>query len=486
MEITGQRNTRESSNRIYLINYTSDLSVSDLNDTQKRYVKDLVDSKKELTSFQRLICFNQFNSWIGVLLPDKVKKEETLVESFRLDGVQLQDWANKQKLEDLSLIDLTDQEERLYATAEGLILSNYQFLAYFSESEKKSNSLQSIQLSPMGDILLSELKLITESVSRARDLINEPLSSLTAPKLADEIVKMAQKVAIEVEVFDKARIESLKMGGLIAVNRGSIDPPRFCVMKYLPEKAVNEKPLILVGKGIVFDTGGLSLKPTPNSMDLMKSDMAGAAAVIGAMYAIAALNWPVNVIGLIPATDNRPDGNAYVPGDIIQMHNGLNVEVLNTDAEGRMILADALSYAKRFDPELVIDLATLTGAAAVAIGTIGTVVMGTADDQVFQVLDQAGKSSYERVVRFPLWEEYAPLLESTCADLKNIGGRDAGAITAGKFLERFTDYPWIHMDIAGPSFMTTIDTYRGIGGSGTGVRLLLEFVRNHFLSTTNV
>jgi len=214
----------------------------------------------------------------------------------------------------------------------------------------------------------------------------------------------------------------------------------------------------------------------------MKSDMAGAAAVVGVIYALSRLNWPVRVIGLIPATDNRPDGNAYAPGDIIKMHSGLFVEVMNTDAEGRMILADALSYAKKYDPDLVIDLATLTGSAAAAVGTIGTVAMGNAGKQIFDYLFEAGESSYERVVQFPLWEEYGKMLESENADLKNIGGREAGAITAGKFLERFTSYPWIHLDIAGPSFLHSVDGYRTVGGTGTGVRLLLEFIRRNYLS----
>jgi leucyl aminopeptidase len=181
-------------------------------------------------------------------------------------------------------------------------------------------------------------------------------------------------------VFNKAKITSLKMGGLLSVNLGSMEPPTFSIMEYKPRNAKNKQPVILVGKGVVYDTGGLSLKPTPNSMDMMKCDMAGSAAVAGTMYAIAKAKLPVHVIGLVPATDNRPGENAYVPGDVITMYNGLTVEMLNADAEGRMILADALAYAQKYNPKLVIDLATLTGAAVAAIGTSGIVAMGTADE----------------------------------------------------------------------------------------------------------
>jgi leucyl aminopeptidase len=267
------------------------------------------------------------------------------------------------------------------------------------------------------------------------------------------------------------------MGGLLAVNKGSIDPPTFTIFEWKPKNKVNKKPIVLVGKGVMYDTGGLSLKPT-NYMDTMKCDMAGGAAVAGAMYAISKAKLPVHVIGLIPATDNRPDGNAYVPGDVITMLDGTTVEVLNTDAEGRMIMADALSYAKNYDPELVIDIATLTGAAAVALGENAIVGMCTKSEKEFRALQKSGMRVNERVIEFPFWDEYKDMLKSTIADLKNIGGMYAGAITAGKFLEHFTDYPYIHLDIAGPAFIKKRDSYRVTGGTGVGVRLFFEFVKS--------
>jgi leucyl aminopeptidase len=249
-------------------------------------------------------------------------------------------------------------------------------------------------------------------------------------------------------------------------------------MEYKPKNAKNKKPYVLVGKGVVYDTGGLSLKPTANSMDLMKCDMAGGAAVGCALYAIAKAKLNVHVIALVPATDNRPGFNAFAPGDIITMMDGSTVEMLNSDAEGRMILADALHYAKRYKPELTIDIATLTGAAMAAIGTFGVVGMGTATDTQKQKLQKSGLNVYERIAEFPFWDEYSELLKSDIADQKNIGGPLGGAITAGKFLEKFTDYPYYHLDIAGPAFLSGKDSYRGKGGTGVGVRLFFDFFKN--------
>lgn len=213
-------------------------------------------------------------------------------------------------------------------------------------------------------------------------------------------------------------------------------------------------------------------------MTIMKADMGGGAAVAGAMYAIAKNKLPVHVIGLVPATDNRLNNNAYVPGDVVTMHSGKTVEVLNTDAEGRMILADALSYAQKYKPELVIDLATLTGASMRALGHIGTAAMGTAEKNSMEQLKSSGEEVYERIAEFPFWDEYGDMIKSDIADIKNIGGPVAGSITAGKFLEHFTDYPWIHLDIAGPAILDGKDAYRTKGGSGVGVRLLYNFFRN--------
>jgi leucyl aminopeptidase len=283
-------------------------------------------------------------------------------------------------------------------------------------------------------------------------------------------------VGIKVEVFNQKKIETLKMGGLLAVNRGSEEPATFTVMEYNPENAVNKQPLILVGKGVVYDTGGNSLKPT-GSMKTMKSDMAGAAVAGTTLYAIAKAKLPVHVLALIPSTDNRINSNALVPDDIITISDGTTVEILNTDAEGRLILADALVYAKKFNPMLVIDLATLTGSAVAAIGTIGAVAMHNGCENFYETLSDCGFKNHERLVSFPMWDDYSEMLKSDIADIKQLGGKEAGAITAAKFLEHFTSYPWIHLDIAGPAFNEKADSYRGIGGTGFGVRLLFDFIK---------
>ena len=270
------------------------------------------------------------------------------------------------------------------------------------------------------------------------------------------------------------------MGGLLGVNKGSMDPPTFTIMEYKPAKAKNKKPLVLVGKGVVFDTGGLSLKPTPGSMDEMKCDMAGAAAVVGAMYAVAANKLPVHVIGLVPATDNRPGMNAIVPQDVLTISDGTTVEVMNTDAEGRLILADALVYAQKYNPDLVIDLATLTGAAIRAVGTYASAVMGTASSEDMKTLQMAGEKVWERTMEFPLWPEYGEELKSDVADMKNLGLGNAGHLSAGKFLEHFTKYPWIHIDIAGTAWNGGAQSYRPKGGTGVGVRMLYQFILDKY------
>ncbi|MCB0477806.1 MAG: leucyl aminopeptidase [Crocinitomicaceae bacterium] len=367
-------------------------------------------------------------------------------------------------------------EEKVLAFLEGFLMSTYDFRKYFSE-EKKSKIGQLTLISDLDAKKLEETQNTVEAALWTREMVNEPVSYLNAPKLAKEIEALFSNTSAKVEVFEKAKIESLKMGGLLAVNKGSIDPPTFTIIEYKPASPINSKPIVLVGKGVVYDTGGLSLKPTPNSMDLMKSDMGGAAMMCGTTAAVVKNNLPLHIITLIPATDNRPGGNAYAPGDVIKMYNGKTVEVLNTDAEGRMILADALSYGDKFEPMLVIDAATLTGAAIRAIGTYASCIMGNADEKYFDLLEESGKETFERTVKLPFWEEYGEEMKSKIADLKNIGGPYAGMISAGKFLEHFTTSPYIHIDIAGPSFTQSPKNYESYGGTGYGVRLLYNFLK---------
>jgi leucyl aminopeptidase len=447
-----------------------------LNEKERQYLQQQIKNK------QTLVSVNQYERWVFIYIHNvNTKEAHDLKEELRKAGAKLNGELNAKKIKEITIVDNQNVQEDIIALTEGLVLANYKFVKYIKDSTDKKPTLQQVNIfsTSVSTNEIREVNTLTKAVYYTRNLVNEPLSYLNAEKLAEEIQSMGDEAGFHVKTYDKAGIEQLKFGGLLAVNRGSIDPPTFSVLEWNPEQPVNAKPVILVGKGVVYDTGGLSLKNTRGSMDEMKSDMSGAAVVAGVMYSLAALKIPVHVIGLVPATDNRPDGNAYTPGDVITMHDGSTVEVMNTDAEGRMIMADALSYAKQYKPELVIDIATLTGSAAIAIGKHGIVGMGNAPDAIFQKLITSSYEVFERVVKFPFWNEYKDLLTSDIADMKNIGGREAGAITAGKFLEHFTDYPYIHLDIAGTAFVKENDSYRGKGATGSGVRLLYHFLKHY-------
>ncbi len=388
--------------------------------------------------------------------------------------------AEQFQFSELVIIPMDDRLRVSEAIAESLVLSSYQFMIYKSTpSPRFVKQAFVLADSELAASALEHGAHIAQATCLARDLVNEPVITLTAPEFSRRIVAFGEQYGFDTEIWEEEKIKSMKMGGLLAVNAGSEIPPTFNILNYKPENPINKKPIILVGKGVVFDTGGLSLKPTTKSMDFMKSDMAGAASVVGAICGLALLKANYHVIGLIPATDNRPGKNAVVPGDVIRMHDGTSVEVLNTDAEGRLILGDALAYAKTYDPEIVIDLATLTGAAVTAVGSPAIAMMGTAREGQKAALKQSGEAVYERLVEFPLWKEYGDMLKSEIADLKNLGGSEAGAITAGKFLAHFTDYPWIHLDIAGASWLFSKSSYRGKQASGVGVRLLINFISNY-------
>lgn len=435
--------------------------------------------KEKIKADEKTIILQNLDRLIFVVLDSGLDADYKNLEKYRHAGNAICAKLNKEKAKTVFING--NDKAGILSVAEGIALSNYQFLKYFKDADKRKNSLEQIQVLSAdiakGDI--DQLNALVDSTYTARTLVNEPQSYLDAVQMAKLFEAMGKDAGIKVEVLTKAKIESLKFGGLLAVNMGSQTPPTFTIMEYKPAKAINKNPIVLVGKGVVYDTGGLSLKPTGDSMDYMKSDMGGAAVAACSIYGAAKMKLPLHIISLIPATDNRPGENAYAPGDVIKMHNGMTVEVLNTDAEGRMILADALSYAKKFKPELVMDFATLTGAAAMAIGKYGIVCMGTAAENTKTALKKSGENSYERLVEFPFWDEYNDLLKSDIADIKNIGGRIAGAITAGKFLENFTDYPWMHFDIAGPAYLHGADNYRGKNGTGAGVRMMLDFLKNY-------
>ncbi len=460
---------------LYLVKSFDDINARVFSYNELAFIENESKNNKK-TSFS----FNRFTHWDFIEIVKEKENHFHFIESLRVLADKYVGIFNDARFESVGIHSESFEADESLAFAEGLALANYQFNKYKTDKEAKFNTLQSVflQNKEVTEAQIEELNIITEATLAARTLVNEPVNYMNAPQLAKEIEILAKNAGAKVEIFGKSKIEALKMGGLLAVNKGSIDPPTFSIFEWKPENAVNKKPIIFVGKGVVYDTGGLNIK-TGDFMNNMKCDMSGAAAVAGSMFAIAKAKLPIYVIGLVPATDNRLNNNAYVSGDIIKMFNGMTVEVLNTDAEGRMILADALAYAQKYKPELVIDLATLTGAASRAIGKYGIVAMGSKNEEYFNDLKLSGEQTGERLVEFPFWEEYEESLKSEIADITNLGGADAGAITAGKFLEKFTDYPYIHLDIAGSAFVEKRFNYRGVGGTGIGVRLLFDFAKKY-------
>lgn len=375
-------------------------------------------------------------------------------------------------------------EDATIAMLEGAMLALYSYDAFRKKNASdKKGKIREIRVVTSDEGYQSRLKasiseaiVLIEAVEYARNLANAPANFMDTRTLVKEAVALGKKFMIKTIVLNKTEIEANKMGGLLAVNQGSNSEPHFIVMEYNDKKR-RLRPVVLVGKGITFDSGGLCLKPSAN-MDEMKMDMSGAAAVLGTMYAIAKFKLPVRVVALIPVTDNMTGGAAFRPGDIIRISDGTTVEVKNTDAEGRLILADALVYAQRFKPAAIIDIATLTGAVAVALASHATGMLGN-DDALMDALSAAGESTYERVWELPLFNEYAGMLESDVADLVNLGGKWGGASTAAAFLQHFVDdTPWVHLDIAGTAILEKASDYCPKGGSGVGVRLLTSYLRS--------
>ena len=446
-----------------------------LSKSEKEYVLKRIAEKEEYT------VVNSYYKNTYIVRASENKEYYRIIEDIRKNAASLKKIIRSNNHRELAVCSDRLIKGAVEAFAEGFILASYSFEKYRTkreEKEKKNYPQKLLLLTDSDDGELKWLTDLTDAVYMARDLINEPVNHLNAPSLAGEIKKMGEAAGFSVDVLNKGKIEALKMGGLLAVNKGSIDPPVFCVLEWKPDNAVNKHPLVLVGKGVVYDTGGLNIK-TGEHMENMKGDMAGAAAVAGVLYSIAKSGLPFHLVGLVPATDNRPGQNAYTQGDIITMYNKMTVEIGNTDAEGRMILADALSYAAKFKPELIINIATLTGSAAVTFSNLAIAVMGNADRNHFNLLEECGREVYERTAELPFWDEYGDMIKSDIADIRNVGGREAGAITAGKFLENFTDSPLIHLDIAGTGLLKKDDYYRIKDGPGSGLRLLATFVRRY-------
>ena len=354
----------------------------------------------------------------------------------------------------------------------------YRFDRLKSKSNEVRRPLRKLTLSverrselAAGELAIQQAEAIAAGMNLAKDLGNLPPNVCTPTYLAEQAIEMAKSGAMTCEVLEASDMEQLGMGALLAVARGSVQPPKLIVLRYQGSTDKDAAPVALVGKGVTFDTGGISLKPSAE-MDEMKFDMCGAAAVLGTMHALAAMRLPINVVGLVPSTENMPGGRATKPGDIVKTLSGQSVEILNTDAEGRLILCDTLTYSERFQPSVVIDIATLTGACVIALGHVAAGLFANDDALAREVL-AAGDTAYDRAWHMPLWDDYQEQLRSNFADMANIGGRPAGSVTAACFLSRFAkNLRWAHLDIAGVAWRSG----REKGATGRPVPLLTQFL----------
>ncbi len=374
------------------------------------------------------------------------------------------------------------EEKIAAAITEGALLGLYQFTPYKTVGRDDIKEMRQLDI-VVGEAIflqvrneIKKAKVITDAVCFARDLISAPSNEMTPSMMAERARLVAKRKDVSCTVLDKGKMKALGMNALLGVASGSHEPPKFIILEYTGGKK-GAAPIALVGKGLTFDSGGISIKPA-EKMDEMKTDMSGGAAVMAAVMAAADLQLPINLVGLIPATENMPGGSAYKPGDILKSYSGKTIEVLNTDAEGRLILADALAYALKYKPAAIIDIATLTGACVVALGEDVIGMLGT-DEKLKADIKKASEATGELVWELPLWDLYSELIKSDIADFKNTGGRNAGTITAAAFLSKFVgDCPWVHLDIAGPAWSTKDKPYIPKGAAGVTVRLLTEFLQN--------
>jgi leucyl aminopeptidase len=364
----------------------------------------------------------------------------------------------------------------------GLLLGIYQFNEFKTLERDKIKEIGEIillgerdeEIKLIGDGLRTG-RIISEAVYMARDLVNGPSNHITPIVLAEKAREIARNQGMEAQVLDVSQAETMGMGAFVAVAKGSQEPGKFILLEYNKGKGLDT--IALVGKGITFDSGGISIKPSEN-MDRMKDDMSGAAAVLATLQVASKLQLPFHLVGIMPATENLPSGKAYKPGDILKTLSGQTVEVISTDAEGRLILSDALTYSLRYQPKAIIDLATLTGACVIALGDFVIGLFGN-DESLLRRIEEASVKTGEKVWRMPLWDDYFDYLKSDAADFRNVGTRAAGAIIGGIFLSKFVEKtPWVHLDIAGPASIEKERPYIPRGGTGVGVRLLIQMLRD--------
>ena len=412
------------------------------------------------------------------------EKKLLTTETFRESGGLIAK-AIKQSKENSISINIEDLPKNISETEMAQSLTEGILMGLYNYNELKTDHEAVIELKELTFVYpntriengIRDGIIIGTNINVARDLCNKPGNHLTPKIFAKQSVDMAKSSGLKVTVLGEKEMLKEQMGALLSVSKGSNEEAQFIILEHTPKEVKIDDTIVLVGKGLTFDAGGISLKPALN-MHEMKMDMSGGAAVFAAMKTVAELNLPVHVVGLIPSSENLPNGRANKPGDVIKSRNGKTIEVLNTDAEGRLLLADALSYAEKYDPDAVIDLATLTGAMTIALGSHVTGMMGN-NEALMDEIFVAGEESDDRVWQLPIYDDYFEQIKSDVADLANTGGKLAGSITAALFLSKFAEsYHWAHLDIAGTAMGKTNKTYYYPGSNGAAVRLLTQFIKN--------
>ncbi len=454
----------------------------------KGFISDLMkqgDFKGELFECRLLYTYDALPAK-RVLLTGLGKKGEFDLERWRgaasKAGQFIRNSGIKQFAFPVKKFNTLSEVELAESFVTGLLLGTYQFNEFKTLERDKIREIgEGIIIGETAEEIqsLSEGlrigKIISEAVCMARDLVNGPSNKVTPTVLAEKAQQIAKEYGMEIQVLEVSQAEAMGMGAFVAVAKGSQEPGKFISLEYNKGKGLDT--IALVGKGITFDSGGISIKPS-EKMERMKDDMSGAAAVLAAMQAVSELQLPLHLLGIIPATENLPSGKAYKPGDILKTLSGQTVEVISTDAEGRLILSDALTYSLRYQPKAIIDVATLTGACVIALGDYVSGVFGN-DESLLKRIEEASGKTGERVWKLPLWDEYFEYLKSDVADFRNVGTRSAGAIIGAIFLSKFVEKtPWVHLDIAGPASIEQERPYIPRGGTGAGVRLLIQLLRD--------
>lgn len=445
----------------------------------KKEVALLKERRTEGKDF--LLAFDRLPYRLYVISFDSERPGAEVQESLRRRAMELVKRFEADRVDEVAVCGEGTLPEEVAALLEGLTLADYSFDRFKSKAPHHLRKV-SVDAAYFKREELEAMERVWSRIFWCREWVNLPVADLNAAGFADELSCVAADLGVKCTVMDKRKIESLRMGGLLAVNRGSVDEPRFVVLEYdgrVGERGKEDNPIVLVGKGVMYDTGGLNIKPE-DYMQEMKSDMAGAATMASVLFAAADNGLPLHLVALLPLTDNRPGFNAYAADDILTMYDGTTVEVVNTDAEGRLILADAIAFAvKNYHPRVIIDAATLTGAAVRAISTFGIAAMEQNGRKEMEMLKVVGEQVYERLVEFPMWKEYDELIKSDYADLRNCGTTpQAGTITAGKFLAHFAkDVPYVHLDIAGVAYFSKEQHCWKPGASGYGVRLLYAYLQ---------